>query len=190
MVKCLCRVSANLKRLIFSYMMETDAGLFCPTCRGTSELYYTPHGSSGGDCDGGLRRLILRIAAASDDGVKISQHFGRAPYYVVVTVEEERIMAKETRSKPGHQTFAAHQPPKLAPDERHGYDAGSDVRHESMANTISDCQVLLVGGMGWGAYEAMKSYGIEPIATDVKDIEEAVKLYLAGKLSNLMERLH
>ncbi|MGB2799307.1 MAG: NifB/NifX family molybdenum-iron cluster-binding protein, partial [Dehalococcoidia bacterium] len=108
----------------------------------------------------------------------------------VVTVEEGRIVAKETRSKAGHQTFAAHEPPKLAPGERHGYDAGSEVRHGSMADTISDCQVLLLGGMGWGAYEAMKSYGIEPIATDVKDIDEAVKLYLAGKLPNLMERLH
>ncbi|MCK4722960.1 MAG: dinitrogenase iron-molybdenum cofactor biosynthesis protein, partial [Dehalococcoidia bacterium] len=98
----------------------------------------------------------MKIAAASDDGVNISQHFGRAPYYVVVIVEEGRTVARETRSKAGHQTFAAHEPPKLAPDERHGYDAGSEVRHESMAETVSDCQVLLVGGMGWGAYEAMK----------------------------------
>ena len=132
----------------------------------------------------------MKIAAASDDGANISQHFGRASYYVVVTVEEGRIVAKETRSKPGHQTFAAHEPPKLAPGERHGYDAGSEVRHGSMAETVSDCQVLLLGGMGWGAYEAMKGYGIEPIATDVKDIDKAIKLYLAGKLHNLMDRLH
>lgn len=137
-----------------------------------------------------MRKLTFRIAVASDDEVSISQHFGRAAYYVVVAVEEGKVVAKETRSKAGHQTFAAHEPPKLAPGDRHGYDAGSDVRHESMAMAISDCQVLLVGGMGWGAYEAMNSYGIETIATDVRDIEEAVKLYLAGKLSNLMERLH
>lgn len=49
---------------------------------------------------------------------------------------------------------------------------------------------MIIGSMGWGACEAMKGYGIEPIATDVKDIDEAVKLYLAGKLHNLMERLH
>jgi predicted Fe-Mo cluster-binding NifX family protein len=50
--------------------------------------------------------------------------------------------------------------------------------------------MLLVGGMGWGAYEAMKSYGIEPIITNVKGIYEAVFLYLKGKLPNLVERLH
>jgi predicted Fe-Mo cluster-binding NifX family protein len=59
-----------------------------------------------------------------------------------------------------------------------------------MMETISDCQVLLAGGMGWGAYDSLKSRNIEPIVTDITSIDEAVKLYLVGKLPNLMERLH
>lgn len=132
----------------------------------------------------------MKVAAISDDEVNISQHFGRAPFYVVITVAEGKIVAKETRSKAGHHTFAAHQPPKLADGERHGYDEGSRTRHESMAEAISDCQVVLAGGMGWGAYEAMQGYGMKPIVTDVKNIDEAVELYLAGRLPNLMERVH
>ena len=132
----------------------------------------------------------MKIAAVSDDEVNISRHFGRAPYYVLVTVEDGKIIAKETRSKAGHQTFAAHEAPKLAPGERHGYDAGSQTRHAAMAEVISDCQVLLAGGMGWGAYEAMQGYGIQPIITDVENIDEAVELHLAGRLPNLMQRLH
>lgn len=132
----------------------------------------------------------MKIAAISDDGKTISQHFGRASLYVVVTVEEGKMVSKETRAKTGHHTFAAHPSPDLAPGERHGYDAGSQVKHSSMAETISDCQVLLVGGMGWGAYESMKSYNIEPIVTDVESIDQAVQLYIAGELTNLMERLH
>jgi predicted Fe-Mo cluster-binding NifX family protein len=131
----------------------------------------------------------MKIAAVSDDEVSISQHFGRAPYYVVFTIEEGKIIDKETRRKAGHHTFAAHQHPRLAPGERHGYDAGSETRHASMAEAISDCQVVLAGGMGWGAYEAMRGYGIEPIVTDIKSIYEAVLLYLKGKLPNLVERL-
>ena len=50
--------------------------------------------------------------------------------------------------------------------------------------------VHIAGGMGWGAYEAMLSYNIEPVVTDVKNIDEAVQLHQAGKLPNLMERLH
>lgn len=131
----------------------------------------------------------MKIAAISEDGIAISQHFGRAPLYVVFTVEDGKVVNKETRAKTGHHTFAAHHP-DLAPGEKHGYDAGSQIRHSSMAETISDCQVLLAGGMGWGAYEAMQSYNIKPVVTDVKSIDEAVQLYLDNKLPNLMERLH
>ncbi|HUV52872.1 MAG TPA: NifB/NifX family molybdenum-iron cluster-binding protein [Dehalococcoidia bacterium] len=132
----------------------------------------------------------MKIAAVSDDGYKISQHFGRAPYYVVVTVENGVIVNKEQRPKAGHHTFAAHESHKMAPGERHGFDAGSQSRHASMAETIADCQVLLAGGMGWGAYESLKGYNIEPIVTDVENIYKAVELYLKGKLPNLMDRLH
>jgi len=132
----------------------------------------------------------MKIAAITEDGITISQHFGRAPLYVVVTVEEGRVVNKETRDKTGHHTFAANQHPETAPGERHGYDAGAQTRHASMAETISDCQVLLAGGMGWGAYESMRSYNIEPVVTDVENIDEAIELYSTGKLENLMERLH
>ena len=131
----------------------------------------------------------MKIAAVSDDGATISQHFGRAPFYVVLTIEEDKIVHKETRDKSGHHTFAAHHA-DVKPGERHGYDAGAEVRHANMLSAVSDCQVLLAGGMGWGAYDSLKNSGIEPIATDVRDIDEAVQRYLDGELENLMERLH
>lgn len=132
----------------------------------------------------------MRVAVVSEDGKNVSQHFGRAPFYVVLTVEEGRVENRETRDKTGHHTFAAHQHPDLTPGEHHGYDAGAQVRHNSMAETIADCQVLIAGGMGQGAYENMKSRNIEAIVTDIRDIEEAVKLYIKGELPNRMERLH
>jgi len=132
----------------------------------------------------------MKIAAVSEDGYNISQHFGRAPIYVVLTVEDGKILNKESRPKTGHHTFAGHEHPEMAPGERHGFDAGSQSRHASMAETISDCQVLLAGGMGWGAYESLKNYNIESIVTDVENIYKAVELYLKGKLPNLMDRLH
>jgi predicted Fe-Mo cluster-binding NifX family protein len=131
----------------------------------------------------------MKIAVISEDGNTISQHFGRAPLYVVVTVEDGKIVDKEKRDKTGHHSFAVHHPDS-EPGERHGYGAGALARHASMAETISDCQVLIAGGMGWGAYENLKSRNIEAVVTDVSNIDEAVKLYLDGKLPNLMERLH
>ncbi|GAI71759.1 unnamed protein product, partial [marine sediment metagenome] len=47
----------------------------------------------------------MKIAAITEDGATISQHFGRAPLYVVATVENGEIINKETRDKTGHHTF-------------------------------------------------------------------------------------
>jgi predicted Fe-Mo cluster-binding NifX family protein len=132
----------------------------------------------------------MNIAVISDDGATISQHFGRAPLYVVVTVENGEIVSKENRNKVGHHTFSGHPHIEPEPGERHGYGIDSQLKHTQMAQSIDDCQVLLAGGMGWGAYDSLRSRGIEAIVTDVKNIDEAVQLYIDGKLSNLMERLH
>jgi predicted Fe-Mo cluster-binding NifX family protein len=132
----------------------------------------------------------MKIAVISEDGTTISQHFGRAPLYVVATVENGKIVSKENRDKAGHHTFSGNEHPETAPGEKHGYDAGAQSRHAQMAQSIDDCQVLIAGGMGWGAYDSLKSRGIETVITDVNDIDEAVNTYLQGKLPNLMEKLH
>ena len=130
----------------------------------------------------------MKIAVISDDGISISQHLGRAPYAVVFAIEEGKVLAREERHKPGHHTFAAHSP-ELSPGEKHGYDAGAEVRHGEIMQAISDCQVVIAGGMGWGVYESLKARNIKPIATDVKEIDKAVRLYLEGKLPHIEERL-
>lgn len=133
----------------------------------------------------------MKIASVTENGNTISQHFGRAPLYVVVTAEDGKVLSKETRAKAGHHDF--HQAETKA-DECgcgvHGHGEGADAKHRTMADSIADCSVVMAGGMGWGAYESMKSRGIEPIVTDVGNIDEAVSLYLKGELPNLMERLH
>ena len=131
----------------------------------------------------------MKIAVITEDGTTVSQHFGRAPLYIVITVEDGKIVSKETRDKAGHHTFAAHHSESVS-GGRHGYDAGAQTRHASMMEGIADCQVLIAGGMGWGAYESLKSRNIEGVVTDITSIDEAVTLYLDGKLPNLMERLH
>ena len=41
----------------------------------------------------------MKIALITDDGKTISQHFGRAPYYLVVTIDEGKVIDRETREK-------------------------------------------------------------------------------------------
>jgi len=135
----------------------------------------------------------MKIAAVSEDGVTISRHFGRAPFYVVVTVENGKIISRETRDKMGHNQFAgeAHEGHGQEADPRgHGFDPAAQNRHVRMAAAIADCQVLLAQGMGAGAYESMKQAGISPMVTDIADIDEAVRAYLAGHLKDHVEKLH
>ena len=125
----------------------------------------------------------MKIAAISEDGVTISQYFGRAPLYVVITVEDNKAVNKETREKAGHHTFAAHHA-EVQPGERHGYDAGAQVRHANMVSAISDCQVVLAGGMGGRARELLASSGITVVVgIESSDAKATVQAYLNGTLA-------
>jgi predicted Fe-Mo cluster-binding NifX family protein len=131
----------------------------------------------------------MKIAAITDDGVNISAHFGRAPFYAVYTVENKGIIKRELRDKTGHQQFV-HQEGQLDESGRHGFGPGSQEKHAAMAAAIQDCDVLLCGGMGWGAFESMKQAGIKTIVTDTVNIEQAVRAYLDGTIVERTDLLH
>lgn len=134
----------------------------------------------------------MKIAAVSDDGATISEHFGRAPLYVVVTVEDGRVVGRETREKLGHAQFSREggDGAREADPRGHGFDPAARDRHARMAAAIGDCEVLLARGMGAGAYDGLRSAGIRPLVTDVADINAAVEAYLAGDLHDHVEKLH
>lgn len=141
----------------------------------------------------------MKIAVVTEDGQTISQHFGRAPYYLVFTVEGDAITARELRDKAGHRDFAGTQEHDHHHEHGHGHGHGqhehgfgpeADQKHARMIEAITDCQAVLVRGMGRGAYVAMEQAGITPIVTDIADAETAVRAYLAGDITNHTERLH
>ena len=130
----------------------------------------------------------MKIAAVSEDGTTVSQHFGRATQYMVFTVEAGKVVKKETREKSTHHV--AGQEHQAVAGERHGFDAPAQATHAGMMSNIADCQVVMAGGMGMGARESLKAAGIETVMTDVLNIDEAVNLYVSGRLPNRTERLH
>ena len=138
----------------------------------------------------GWRNKTLNIAVVTDDGITICQHFGRARYYAVVTIEDRKVESTEQRPKAGHHVAGMQHTTQASQGERHGFDANAQTSHASMIANITDCQLVIAGGMGWGAQESLKQAGIAVHMTDVENIEEAVKLYLQGKLANRAERLH
>lgn len=132
----------------------------------------------------------MKIAAITEDGKTISQHFGRAPYYLVLTIEEGKIVNREMRNKMGHNHFQDEAHEAEVHTAGHGMDSASHDKHVSMADAIADCKALLCGGMGMGAYESMRRLNIQPVVTDLRDIELAAQAFIDGKLIDHTELLH
>jgi predicted Fe-Mo cluster-binding NifX family protein len=133
----------------------------------------------------------MKIAAITEDGQTISQHFGRAPHYMVVTVEQGRIVSRELRDKLGHAHFQGEpHDHEAGGDGRHGFGPEADNRHGRMAEAISDCSALLCRGMGQGAYQSMQQRNIRPVVTDIETIDDAVLAYVGGQIVDHVEKLH
>ena len=130
----------------------------------------------------------MKIAVVSDDHLTISAHFGRADYYEVFTIFDGKVIERETLPKASHNQSAnePHNEPGFA------YEQGSKEEnlHTRMFSPILGCQVVLAGGMGQGAYNGLKQAGVQPILTDMRDMEQAVKAYLDGTLTDHPELLH
>ncbi|MHB1318429.1 MAG: NifB/NifX family molybdenum-iron cluster-binding protein [Anaerolineae bacterium] len=143
----------------------------------------------------------MKIACITDDGQTISQHFGRAPYYVVVTIEDGKVVDRKMISKLGHEHFSGQETGTEGHGDAvygvaahgaagHGQDAASHDKHVSMAEAIRGCEALLCQGMGYGAYQSMERVGIRPVVTDISDIDEAVQAYIEGRIVDHTEKLH
>jgi predicted Fe-Mo cluster-binding NifX family protein len=136
---------------------------------------------------------MMKIAVITDDEKAISQHFGRAPYYLVATIENGQIVQRERRDKLGHAHFSnePHAAESHGADPHgHGFDPAAQNRHARMAAAITDCEALLCRGMGAGAYQSMQQAGIRPVVTDIANIDEAVQAYVEGRIVDRVDRLH
>ncbi len=130
----------------------------------------------------------MKIAVVTNDGKTISQHFGRSRYFKIITIENDKIVFDELRergtghfAKGNNESSSGH----LNPQGRHGYGSDADRKHSLMAQEIGDCDVLIAGGMGQGAYESFKRFGLDVYLTDIEIIEDAVDNFMNGTLENL-----
>lgn len=136
-----------------------------------------------------MESTTINIAAVTDDGTTISQHFGRAKFYEVLFVENSKVVKRERREKLGHNNFSQEEHHHHS-GEQHGQDQHSHNKHVSMAEAIKECQILLARGMGNGAYQSMIQLNIKPVVTDIKNIDDAVQAVINGSIIDHTEKLH
>lgn len=100
----------------------------------------------------------MRIAVTYEDG-NVFGHFGHTEQFKIYDVEDEEILSAEIIGSDGN-----------------GHEALADLLN---SNAID---VVICGGIGNGAQEALTSHGIEVCSGASGDADKAVKAYLAGEL--------
>lgn len=135
----------------------------------------------------------MKIAIVSDDEQTISQHFGRAEKYIVVSCEQENIIERKSLPKLGfcHTSKRHHGRHEHQSDPRgSGFGHRSKASHEQMFENIKDCDMLVSRGMGRGAYLDLQQLGIRPIITDIVDIDAAIQAVMDDSIIDHVEKLH
>ena len=133
------------------------------------------------------RDVNVKIAIVTDDGQTVSQHFGRAPLYAVITVEDGSIVGREIRAKVAPHS-ASDDHAERAPEDHTG-PAALD-KHTQMIGPIGDCACLIAGGMGRGAWTHLRDAGLRPVVTTISDIDEAALACASGRIVEHLEMLH
>ena len=102
--------------------------------------------------------LEMKIAVTYDNG-NIFQHFGRTESFKVYDVEDNKVVSSEVIGSNG-------------------------VGHGALAGLLADraVDVLICGGIGGGAQQALADAGVELVAGAEGDADQAVEAYLKGEL--------
>jgi predicted Fe-Mo cluster-binding NifX family protein len=123
----------------------------------------------------------MKIAIATSNLRTVARHYGTARFFEVLTVEGGQVVACEKRARPPGRGAAGRGRPTGEAAPGHGLET---------ARIIADCTVLITGGIGRGAFDNLRRVGVETVPTDVRDVEEAVRRYLAGELPGRPDLLH
>ncbi|MHA1669931.1 MAG: NifB/NifX family molybdenum-iron cluster-binding protein [Promethearchaeota archaeon] len=100
----------------------------------------------------------MKIAISTDSG-QVCAHFGRAPEFTFVTIENSEIIKKEVLPNPGHTVGSI---PKFLSEHEANY--------------------IITGGMGRRAVEFFNQYKIEVIMGIEGTIDNVTKGFINGTL--------
>jgi predicted Fe-Mo cluster-binding NifX family protein len=121
--------------------------------------------------------MTTKIAFPTDDGETISRHFGQAAQFKVLTLSDGRLGPSELRDKASH---------------RHDDHAATGGTHpgQQMVGVVSDCQVVISGGMGAPMLARLEAAGLKVYLTRERSISAAAEAYLGGTLQDDRRLVH
>ena len=109
--------------------------------------------------------MKIAITAENNNGLEslVAQHFGHAPYFILVDVEDGQVTATKSVANPFVNGHAPGQIPGFI--------------HQQKAD------VMLSGGMGGRAIQFFEQAGIQAATGASGTVRQALESYLGGKLS-------
>lgn len=119
----------------------------------------------------------MKVAVATIDGTAMSQHFGRSVGFVVYEVNGKDIKNREFRTN----DRTPHAQGLCDGKHEHGGDGHGTHSHVGVVGLLGDCNIVLCGGMGAGAAQALSAQGVQPVIIVANTADEAVTEYLNGK---------
>ena len=120
----------------------------------------------------------MKIAIPTMDEQTLSAHFGRSKAFIVFDIENGEVLNREVRPNVhGHQSHGHHEHDQGENGQGHGHH-----NHGGFISLLHDCSVVLSGGMGAGAWNALRGAGLKVyLVQQPVPAEEAVGLFLAGR---------
>ena len=100
----------------------------------------------------------LKVAICTESG-RVSQHFGRAPEFTFISIENNKVVDKKVLPNPGHEIGSI---PRFI--NEHG------------------AKCMIVGGIGHRAIDFFNQYGIEVIRGVDGEIDDVITKVLDGTL--------
>ncbi len=116
----------------------------------------------------------MKIAVVTSNGKTVGERFGTASIFLVLHVEDGRVVRREPRWKLGRSSPGGKA-------GRSGSSSGDQIA--AMAEAIADCEVLICGGAETEACRRLEELGIKHVTTAIKDIDQAVKAYLEREIA-------
>jgi predicted Fe-Mo cluster-binding NifX family protein len=119
--------------------------------------------------------LRMKIAVPTNDGISISEHFGRSAAFVVFDVDDGKIQNRESRTNGMKHTHA-----RGTCDHHAGENQPHS--HAGILASLKGCEIVICSGMGQRAATALQESGIQIVLAAPGSAEEAVAHFLAGTL--------
>ncbi|MCF2137235.1 MAG: NifB/NifX family molybdenum-iron cluster-binding protein [Candidatus Thorarchaeota archaeon] len=112
-----------------------------------------------------IRRLL--IPAEDSSGTRVSNHFGRAPFFALIDIEDGTVVARSVEPNTGE------------------HSGGSGHAHDNVLRY--NPHVVIVSAMGPRGLDSFQTVNVAVLRASSDSVDENIDAYLNGELDELTE---